>query len=124
MLFIATAAGIVGTIVMGLRGLTAGSAGELDRILALGFLFIAAASLLGIRIDDGRRPKTARVLTMSEGFLLLVASPLILLMLGVFLATLIPSIYVMLPIFAVWHYTSRTRPVSPPRATPQPAYAR
>lgn len=122
MLLIVTAAGILGSVILGLRGLAAGSAGELDRILAIACVFFAAAGVLGTWIDDGKRSKTVPVLTRDQRVHLLVATPLVLLMLGVFLVTLIPSIYVMLPFFAVWHYTSRPHAETPRRA-PAPAYA-
>lgn len=55
MLFIVAAAGIIGAILLGVVGLSEGSAGEPYRILALACLFGAAASLLGARLDDGIR---------------------------------------------------------------------
>ncbi len=50
------------------------------------------------------------------------AVPLVMLMLSVFLLTLIPSIYVMLPMFAVWHRAARPRE-TPPVHAPEPAFA-
>ena len=124
MLLIVTAAGILGSIVLGIRGLAAGSSGELDRILAIGCFLAAVAGALGSWIDDGKHSKSAPVLTRDEQVQLLVATPLVLLMLGVFLVTLIPSIYVMLPVFVVWHYSSRLQPARPPPSqAPSPAYA-
>jgi hypothetical protein len=123
MLLIVTLAGMLGSVVLGLRGLAAGSAGELDRILALGCLFAAAAGFLGAWLDDGRRAKKTPLITRDEWVHLIVSSPIVLLMIGVLLVTLIPSIYVMLPVFAVWHFTSRAHPEPPASRTPEPAYA-
>jgi hypothetical protein len=123
MLLIITAAGILGSVVFGFRGFGEGAGGELYRILALGCSFAAAAAALGSWIDDGRRTKKTRVLTNDERLHLLVATPLALLMVGVFLVTLIPSIYVMLPFFAVWHYLGNAAP-APPTYQAEPAYAR
>lgn len=126
MLFIVAAAGFIGAILLGVVGLTEGSAGEPYRILALACLFGAAASLLGARLDDGIRSRTRTVLTRDELFHLLMATPLVLLMLWILLVMLVPSIFVMLPVFAAWHYGSRPGPSAtprPPSGAPQPAYA-
>ncbi len=53
LLALVAVAGLIGAIVFGLHGLTSGSSGELDRILALGCVFGVAASALGIKLDDG-----------------------------------------------------------------------
>jgi len=127
MLFIVAAAGIIGAIVLGLIGLTEGaSGGEPYRILALACLFATAASVLGTWLDDGVRSRTRTVVTRDEVVHLLMATPLVLLMLWILVVMLIPSIFVMLPIFAAWYYASRPGPSStptPPSRAPEPAYA-
>jgi hypothetical protein len=130
-LYSAAAMGVLGALVLGFVGLRAGDHGELERILAIACFAMAAGSLLGVRTDDGiadaRRPSG---LPLGDKVMMVVAAPLVLGCLAVFVATFIPSWYLSLPFLAVlW------RPIfgEPARATiapelerprvPQPAYA-
>ncbi len=125
LIFVA-AVGLAGSVLFGVQGWSAGSGGELERIFALGCLFMTAAAILGILLDDGRRERKNGI-TREERVHLLVAAPLVLLMLGVLLLTLVPAIYVMLPFFGAKRVLVRRRPPLelPPSAAPigTPAYA-
>jgi hypothetical protein len=102
MLFIVCAMGLVGAIVIGLDGLMLGSAGELERIAAIACFALAAAGLVGVLADDGRRTRRPRsALEPADVFQLVAAAPILAIMVGTFVATLLPAIYVMLPFFAV-----------------------
>ena len=57
LLFIVSALGLVGAFVVGLDGLMLGSAGELERIAAIACLALAAAGVVGVLADDGRRAR-------------------------------------------------------------------
>ena len=127
MLFIVAAIGIVGSILFGLIGLVTEQAGELERIFALMSFFMAAAAVIGIVLDDGISDRSP-VLTREEKIDLWIGLPVALFMLVVLLATLIPSIYVMLPVFAarrLFLSAQRPRELPPPgrRAHHAPAYA-
>ncbi len=104
MLFIVCAVGLSGGFVLGLDGLMVGSAGELERIAAIACFAMAAAGLLGMFADDGRRAMRPRRDRDQRGDVLRViaVAPILALSVGVFVATLLPAIYVMLPVFAVW----------------------
>ncbi len=127
MLFIAAAVGIAGSFVFGLLGLVAGPAGQLERILAVICLAMTAAAVLGVVLDDGTREPSHAVMTREEKAELFIALPIALLMVGVLLATLVPAIYVMLPVFAARSafLGGRTGPreVPPGRAHPTLSYA-
>ena len=116
MLFIISALGIVGACVIGLDGLMLGSAGELERIAAIACMALAAAGFVGLMADDGSRARTSTLRRLELGgyaFQWIAAAPILALSVGVFLATLLPAIYVMLPFFAVWWYGSpERRPVA------------
>lgn len=101
MLFIVCAVGLVGAFVIGLDGLMLGSAGELERIAAIACLALAAAGLVGVLVDDGRRTRRRRSsLEPADVFQLVAAAPIFAIMVGAFVATLLPAIYVMVPLFA------------------------
>ena len=126
LLFIVAAAGIAGSVLFGVLGLDAGHAGELERIFALMCFFMAAAAMVGVVLDDGIGDWSAPPLTRDQKVHLLVGLPVAVFMLLVFLATLIPAIYVLLPIFAarrVILYAQRPGPQRPGRAHGAPAYA-
>jgi len=104
MLFIISALGIVGAFVVGLDGLMLGSAGELERIVAIACVALAVAGFVGLLADDGRRARASTRLRVERGDVLhaIAVAPIIALSLAVFIATLLPALYVMLPFFAVW----------------------
>lgn len=110
MLFIISALGIVGGFVVGLDGLMLGSAGELERIAAIACFALAAAGLVGLLTDDGQRTRRTRQ-RVERGDVLhaIAAAPIVALSVGVFVATLIPAIYVSLPFLALWWYASHQR---------------
>ena len=135
MLFIVSAVGLVGAFVIGLDGLMLGSAGELERIVAIACFAFAAAGLVGLMVDDGWRAKKRRgLIGAGEAFQLVSAAPILAIMVGTFVATLLPAVYVMLPFFAIWgpaateRRAARAHPLLPGiPATPQgplhvPAY--
>jgi hypothetical protein len=127
----AFAIGILGALVLGFIGLRAGAHGELERVLAIACLAMAAAGFVGVRADDGiAEARQPSALSVGDKLVVAVAAPLVLACLGVFVATLIPSWYLIVPFFAaLW------RPIfgEPARATitpeaelapaAQPAYA-
>jgi hypothetical protein len=103
MLFIVCAMGLVGAFVIGLDGLMLGAAGELERIAAIACLALAASGLVGFLVDDGRRKRRRRSsLEPADVFQLVAAAPILAIMVGTFVATLLPAIYVMGPFFATW----------------------
>ncbi|MDB5215259.1 MAG: hypothetical protein JWO86_3186 [Myxococcaceae bacterium] len=132
MLFVISALGIIGAFVMGLDALVLGSGAELEHIVAIACLALGAAGLVGAMADDGLRERSPqRELVARGAFQLIAAAPIIALSVGVFVATLIPSLYVAIPFFAVWWYASparraaRARPVAGEAEHPlhAPAYA-
>jgi hypothetical protein len=125
MLFILSAIGIVGAAIFGIAGLTAGGT-ELERILAIAFVALAAAGFVGrqtkradrradvgLPIDIERRP-----ITLGGVVSAVAAAPILAISLGTFVLTLIPSLFVCLPLFVLWWFESR-----PERALPAPAHA-
>src|SRR3954447_15959916 len=110
MLFVISAVGVVGALILGLDGLmlaNAGRGGQLELIVAIAFFALAAAGLVGLLVDDGRRDHTARAIVGRPNILHVIAvAPIMALSVGVFVATLIPAVYVMLPFFAVWYWAS------------------
>ena len=118
MLFVISAVGAVGALILGLGGLMRGSAGQLELIAAIACFALAAAGVVGLLADDGRRDhtraETRRALVGHPNVLHVVAvAPIMALSVGVFLATLIPAVFVMLPFLAAWYLVSG--------ATAQPA---
>jgi hypothetical protein len=79
-------------------------------------------------LHDGRSAAHERTLTPRGLYSALVAAPIIALCVGVFLATLLPAVYVMLPVFLAVHIASQARPgipdplPLPSRHRPTPAY--
>lgn len=125
LLFFVAAIGIAGSVLFGLLGLDAGQGAELERIFALMSFFMAAAAILGVVLDDDLSDAPRPILTRDEKVHVLIGLPLALFMLVVLLATLIPAIYVMLPVFAarrVILYAQRPREL-PPRGPAQTAHA-
>jgi hypothetical protein len=130
MLFIIAVLGVIGGVVLGLVGLARGDAGELERILAIACFAMAASGLVG---RSARDPSTARVrarrVAIEVGDLItaIAVAPVVALCAIVFLLTLIPSVYVMLPVFTVWWLGSETRrgrhvePTPLPGPMPEPA---
>ena len=116
MLFVISAVGVVGALILGLDGLMLGSAGagagagqrgQLELIVAIAFLALTAGGVVGLLVDDGRRDHTARAVLGHPNLLHVAAvAPIMALSVGAFVATLIPSVYVMLPFFAVWYWAS------------------
>ena len=111
MLFVISAVGFLGAIIFGLDGLMLGSAGQLELIVAIACFALAAAGLVGVFADAGdrNRAETAhgRGLVGHPNVLHAVAvAPIMALSVGVFVATLIPAVFVMLPFLAVWYLVS------------------
>lgn len=128
MLFIISILGVLGAAIFGFLGLAHGGA-QLERILAIAFIAMAAAGIVGrwarrmgpitpIHVDTRRA-----AIEVSDMISLLVSLPIIALCIGVFLLTLIPSAFVMLPFLAVWWFGAEhgERVVEP---APAPAPAR
>jgi hypothetical protein len=110
MLFIVSAVGIVAAFVIGLDGLMLGSAGELERIMAIACFAFAAAGLVGVLADDGRRARKPHRDRVEGGgvFQAIAAAPIVLCCGAVFLATMIPALYLMLPFFVLsWPFAAR-----------------
>ena len=122
MLFMISALGIVGAFVVGLDGLMLGSAGELERVAAIACMALAAAGFVGLMADDGLRSSAPTRQRVERGDVLhvIAVAPIMALSVGVFLATLLPAIYVMLPFLAVWWFGTQARR---PAATVAPASA-
>ena len=130
MLFIVCAAGLVGAFVIGLDGLMVGAAGERERIAAVACLALAAAGLVGVLVDDGRRtPRRRSSLEPADVFQLVAAAPILAIMVGTFVATLLPAIYVMVPFFSSWgpaasqRRAARARPALGAASTGHPLHA-
>lgn len=130
MLFIISVLGVIGGVVLGLVGLARGDAGQLERILAIVCFAMAASGLVGrlARPPGEPRmhlPRRAGV-TVGDIFSAIVIAPTVALCVGVFLLTLIPSIYVSLPVLAIWWFGSESRrgrhveptPAQPPLREP------
>jgi len=124
MLFIISLLGVIGAVVLGLVGLARGDAGELERILAIACFAMAAAGLVGRSADTpkvARTPHHLRVGVTAGDLLSAIAiAPTAALCVVVFLLTLLPAIYVMLPVFAIWWFGSQ----SPRGRALEPAPAR
>lgn len=120
--------GVVGAVILGAVGLARGDAGELERILAIACVAMAAAGFVG-NAASSPTPGAARRwrVGVSLGDLLsaIAIAPVAALCVGVFLLTLVPSIYVSLPVLVIWWFgseTGRPRHVTPiPEALPVPA---
>jgi hypothetical protein len=127
MLFIISALGIVCGFVVGLDGLMLGGAGELERIAAIACFALAAAGLVGLLADDGwRTRRTRRRVERGAVHHAIAVAPIMALSVGVFVATLIPAIYVSLPFLAVWWYASHQRwpaALAPARGASEPDLA-
>lgn len=104
MLFIISAMGLIGGLVIGLDGLMLGSTGQLERIVAIACFAVAAGALVGLLADDGLRTRRRARERVEHGDVLhaIAVAPILALSVGVFVATLIPAVYVMLPFFALW----------------------
>ena len=125
-LFFVAAIGIAGCFLFGLLGLGTGQAGELERILALVSFATTAASLLGIVLDDGISYRAVPFLARADKLDLWIGMAVALFMLALLVATLLPSIYVMLPVFAARRLLLPSRHPSEPRSGPAhhaPAFA-
>jgi hypothetical protein len=134
MMFIISVVGFLGAIVLGMVGLARGDAGQLERILAIAGLAMAASGLVGrfARTPDEVRTRPhVRAFANSLGdlFSAIAIAPIVALCVGVFLLTLIPSIWVMLPVFAIWWAGGEMKrgerePIEPtahPAPLPEPA---
>jgi hypothetical protein len=101
LLFVLSVAGVLGALVLGFIGIRAGAHGELERILAIVCIALAAGASLGVWGADGKEDAEVPFLTVGDRFTLLVSAPLLLFCAGVFVATLIPAWYVIVPTFAM-----------------------
>jgi hypothetical protein len=98
------AAGVLGALVLGFLGIRAGAHGELERILAIVCVAMAAGSFLGLLGDDGLAETKPSFLSFGDKVMLVVSAPLIAGCTVVFVATLLPSWYVIVPVFAaLWN---------------------
>jgi hypothetical protein len=128
LLIIAAVTGFAGTIFFGLQGLhgLGAGGGELERVFALMSFFMLAAAVVGMVLDDGIGVRPPSLLTTDEKIQMLVGIPLAIFMTAVFLGTLLPSMYVMLPFFGVKRVIQHSRrpgELPPAPARPAPAYA-
>jgi hypothetical protein len=119
LLLLACVAGVVGALVLAFVGLRADEHGELERILAVACVAMAAAGLLGLTAHDDTSDLKPSVLSTGDTFMLLVTAPLLALCGGVFVLTLLPSWYVILPVFAALWGAVFARP-RPPEPEPEP----
>jgi hypothetical protein len=124
MMFIIAVLGFIGGGVLGLVGLARGDAGELERILAIACFAMAASGLVGRAAKGPSEARTGAVRhPLRIGVLCAIAiAPTAALCVGVFLLTLIPSVYVMLPVFAFWWLGSETRHGRHPEHVPAPLH--
>lgn len=133
MLFIISAVGLVGAVVLGVVGLARGDAGELEQILAIACVAMAAAGIVGrqasVGTDHPPRERHHVGVTLGDLFSAIVIAPWAAVCFGVFLLTLVPSIYVCLPVLAIWWLGSDERrerhdePTAAPPPLQQPATA-
>lgn len=128
MMLILSALGAGGFVVLAVLGLSSGGT-ELERILAIACFFMAAAGFVGFATQDARKPRIPRprASVMGDLFSAVAIAPVAMVCAGVFLLTLVPAIYVMLPVLAVWRLSfapvTRERAPAPRRGTGMPAYA-
>jgi hypothetical protein len=103
--------GVIGAVAFGAVGLARGDAGQLERILAIACIAMAAAGLVGNAASTPtpglvhRRPLGV---SLGDLFSAIAIAPVVALCVGVFLLTLIPSIYVALPVLVIWWFGSET----------------
>jgi hypothetical protein len=128
MLFVITVLGALGAIVLGLVGLARGDAGELERILAIACIAMAAAGVVGLwSRTPGLSTSPSHVeprrvaISLGDLFSAIAIAPVVALCAGVFLLTLIPSIYVSLPVLAIWWLGSEERRARHVEHVPGPA---
>jgi len=126
MMFILSALGLATGIILAVVGLSPGGS-ELERILAIACFAMGAAGFVGLAMDDGiRPPRRSPPHSIGNLFCAIVGAPIALVCLGVFVLTLVPSIWVFLPTLAVWAWISigrRDHEPSPPHGARLPAYA-
>jgi len=128
MMFVVAVLGGIGCVVLGLLGLIRGDAGELERILAIACFAMAAAGVVGTLARTPNPPRARpRRLSLGGAIMAVAIIPAMALSVGVFLLTLIPSVYVMLPFIAVWWLGSESRrsrriePIATQPRLPEPA---
>ena len=128
MMFVVAVLGGIGCVVLGLLGLIRGDAGELERILAIACFAMAAAGVVGALARTPNPPRARpRRLSLGGAIMAVAIIPAMALSVGVFLLTLIPSVYVMLPFIAVWWLGSESRrsrriePIATQPRLPEPA---
>ena len=128
MMFVIAVLGGIGCVVLGLLGLVRGDAGELERILAIGCFAMAAAGVVGVLATTPNPPRARpRRITVGGTVMAVAIIPAMALSVGVFLLTLIPSVYLMLPFFALWWVGSESRrsrrvePIAAQPGLPEPA---
>ncbi len=105
--WIITAAGIVGSLILGVDGMIRGSEGELSRIFAIACFFMAAAGFLGIAFDASSSDSPSRVrpsIVIADVLSAIAIAPIVIVCTGVFLLTLVPSMFLMLPAFLRWSF--------------------
>lgn len=136
MLFMLSGLGIVGAVGFAIAGLSP-SGTELERILAVVCAAMAAAGIVGgqtQRAIEGRTdvmPRLddlERLSKLAGAFMAIAAAPILAIMIGAFVGTLIPSVFVLLPLFAiVWLVSPGMRgehaPAPAPAPLPAPAIA-
>jgi hypothetical protein len=134
MFILLTGIGIIGTVIFGMAGLRPGGT-ELERVLTVIFLAIVAAGIVGRKAEraiDGRlRPEPhLEVARRPIGGVIMTAAvaPILAMSIGVFVLTLIPSVFAMLPFLAVWWLATEgradhTHPVPVEAPVPAPAIA-
>jgi hypothetical protein len=122
MMFVVAVLGAIGFVVLGLLGLMRGEAGQFEQILAIAFFAMAAAGVVGMLASTPNPPsERPRRLSLGGAIMGVAIIPAMAISVGFFLLTLIPSVYVMLPFFAVWWLGSesrRSRRVEPMAAHP------
>lgn len=122
MMFVIAVLGGIGFVVLGLLGLVRGDAGQLERILAIACFAMAAGGVVGMLASTPNPPRARpRRITLGGAIMAVAIIPAMALSVGVFLLTLIPSVYVMLPFFALWWLggeSRRSRRVEPTTARP------
>ncbi len=105
LMILLSAIGIVGAVGFGVLGITS-DAGQYERILALAFLAMGAAGIVGYVVQDGEKPHSEGSYGVTGIVMAVVSVPVMVISAGVFVATLIPCFYLMLPFllyeFGLW----------------------
>lgn len=129
-LLLVCATGVVGAVVFGIAGVRAGAHGEFERILAIACVALVAAAYLGLSAQDSIADVKLPSISFGDKVILVLSAPLLVFCTIVFVATLVPAWFVILPTFAamwqaIFGRAARGVPAAPPPAhgaMREPAY--